>query len=338
LSASAPASAQSLGFSSRDLVLAGLIVLIWGMNFVVMKFGLREFTPFQLAAARFALASLPLMLFIKKPALPWRIVVIYGLIQGVGQFGFLFTALKVGMTASLASVLMQTQVFFTAVIAWWFLGERVTKAQLVGMGLAACGLFCFAMHFAALDVINTVGYGQNHLKNGLAAPSGASAAGLVAVGGVTLLGLLLNLCAAASWASANVVARSANKANPQYDALSFVVWTSAVPVPALLAMSFLFDPPAAHANWLNAGPTAWGAAIYLAAFATVWAYAMWTQLLKRHAASKVAPFGLAVPAVGLTAGMLILGENIAPWQWAGVGFVVAALVATAWSSLKPRLP
>ena len=70
-----------------------------------MKFALRDFTPFQLGAARYVFATLPLLLVIRRPKLHWKWVVSYGLLQGVGQFGLLFIALNVGMTAALASVL-----------------------------------------------------------------------------------------------------------------------------------------------------------------------------------------------------------------------------------------
>ncbi len=312
-------------FSSRDLAMAGIVVFIWGMNFVVMKFGLREFTPFQLAAARFALAAFPLMLFVKRPAISLKLLLVYGLLQGVGQFGFLFTALKVGMTASLASVIMQTQVFFTAVMGVWLLGEKISPTQRRGMVLAAIGLSCFAMHLVATNSMNTETNGLNDTK--------ITAAGLVAVSSVTFAGLLLNIGAAASWAAANVAARKTQQNHPDFEPLSFVVWTSAVPVLPLALMSALTDSPASHANWLNATWMGWSAVVYLALCATVFAYAMWTQLIKRHAASRVSPFGLAVPVVGLSAGTLILGELLSPWQWAGVGFVVCALAATV---LGPR--
>src|SRR5690349_9986199 len=109
------AAGTARGFSRGELVAALAIVVIWGMNFVVMKTALRHFTPFQLGAGRYLFAVLPLLFIVRPPRLPWRLVVLYGLLQGLGQFGFLFTALRVGMTASLASVLMQTQVFFTAI-------------------------------------------------------------------------------------------------------------------------------------------------------------------------------------------------------------------------------
>jgi O-acetylserine/cysteine efflux transporter len=107
---------QPPALQGRDYLAALAVVVIWGLNFVAMKFALRDFTPFQLGAARYVFAALPLVLLVKPPRLHWKWVVLYGLCQGVGQFGFLFSALKVGMTAALASVLMQTQVFFTAIL------------------------------------------------------------------------------------------------------------------------------------------------------------------------------------------------------------------------------
>jgi len=281
-----------------DLASALGVVVIWGLNFVAMKVALRDFTPFQLGAARYLLAAFPLVFFIRRPQLPVRWLVYYGLAQGVGQFGLLFTALQAGMTAALASVVMQTQVFFTALLGVAVLHERIAGPLRAGLALAALGLGCFALNYVA-------GSG----------------------GATTALGLALNLGAAAMWASSNIIARKAQQAHPDFDALQFVVWSSLVPILPFIAMSALFDPPATHWQWLHAGPGSWAGAAYLAWLATVLAYAMWTGLFKRHAANRVAPFSLGVPVVGLAAGMGLLGERISAWQWAGIGFVVAALLA-----------
>ncbi|MEG1456428.1 MAG: EamA family transporter, partial [Comamonas sp.] len=109
-------SAVNSPFSGRDLFAALSVVVIWGLNFVAMKWALAEFTPFQLGIWRDVFAALRLVFIVRRPAVPWRWVVAYGLCQGVGQFGVLFIALQVGMTAALASVLMQTQLFFTALL------------------------------------------------------------------------------------------------------------------------------------------------------------------------------------------------------------------------------
>ena len=76
--------------TGRDLAAALGVIVIWGLNFVAMKFALHDFTPFQLGAARYVFAVLPLAFFIRPPKVPWKWVLLYGLFQGVGQFGILF--------------------------------------------------------------------------------------------------------------------------------------------------------------------------------------------------------------------------------------------------------
>lgn len=293
--------------SGRDLASALGVIVIWGLNFVAMKFALHDFTPFQLGAARYVLAVLPLVFFIRPPQLHWKWVVLYGLFQGVGQFGFLFSALKVGMTAALASVLMQTQMFFTALFSFVLLRERMSRPLIGGLLLAASGLLCFTMNFTTGDT------------------------GAVSV--TTFWGFILNLCSAAMWAASNIVARKAQQASPHYEPLQFLVWSSLVPIIPFMLLSLLFDSTAATpevswgspVKWLSVPWTSWLAVAYLGWIATIWAYAMWTGLLKRHPVNRVAPFSLGVPVVGLTAGMLALNETITPWQWAGIALVVAAL-------------
>ncbi len=292
--------------SGRDLLAALAIVFIWGMNFVAMKFGLRDFTPFQLGAARYVFAALPLALLVKSPKLDWKWVVLYGLLQGVGQFGFLFSAIKVGMTAALASVLMQTQVFFTAILGYLLLNERAGRPLQIGLLLAALGLACFAMNYA-----------------------GPQAAGRA----TTAWGFLLNLCAAAMWAGSNIVARKAQHASAGFDALAFVVWSSLVPVLPFILLSFAFDDAGTRWYWAQASVTSWLAVAYLGWMATILAYGMWTGLLKRHPANRVAPFSLGVPVVGLAAGLFLLGETITAWQWAGIALTVSAL---AWVMFGTR--
>ena len=290
-------------FTLRDYVAAVGVVVLWGLNFVAMKFALRDFTPFQLGAARYVFAVLPLILFIPKPKVAWRFLLLYGLFQGVGQFGFLFFALHVGMTASLASVLMQTQVFFTAILGFVLLHERPARPLQIGLVLAACALACF-------------GIGVAHQQTNAALA-------------VTGAGLILNLCAAFMWAASNVVARKTQQSTAHtggYSVVGFVVWSSIVPVIPFCLLSLVMDAPNLRWQWTQAPLSSWLAVAYLGWMATILAYALWTGLLSRHPANRVAPFSLGVPVVGLTTGMLALGEVITAWQWAGIGFVMAALL------------
>jgi O-acetylserine/cysteine efflux transporter len=287
-----------------DLLGALAVVIIWGLNFIAMKWGLESFTPFELGAVRYMAAALPMVFLIRPPRIGWRWVVGFGMFQGVAQFSFGFFALKLGMTAALASVLMQTQVFFTALFGFIALGERPSRPLLIGMALAAMGLVCFGMNFIG--------------------PEAGSA------GGATLIGIALTLCAAASWSVSNIISRMAQRAAPGYDPLAFVVWSCPAPILAFVALVAITEPDAGR--WLDAGTwaalpaVAWGSVAYLGWMATILGYGLWTRLLTRHPANRVAPFSLGVPVVGLAAGMLVLGEVVTPWQWAGTALVVAALV------------
>lgn len=287
-------------FSGRDLAAALCVVVIWGTNFVAMKLALHDFTPLQLGAARYVFAALPLAFLIRPPRLHWKWLVSYGLCQGVGQFGLLFVALQVGMTAALASVLMQAQVFFTALFSFVLLGERPSRALKGGLVFAAAGLTCFAMNYAAPDV--------------------------AAQTTTTALGFVLSLGAAAMWAASNIVVRRAQQSTPTFDVAAFMVWSSLIPVVPFVLLTLAFDSPATRWQWVAAPWSSWLSVAYLGWIATILAYALWTKLLKRHAVNRVAPFSLGVPVVGLAAGVFGLGEVVSAWQWAGVALIAAALV------------
>ncbi|MFL6675387.1 MAG: EamA family transporter [Massilia sp.] len=299
---------QSTRFSGRDYAAALAVILIFGTNFVAMKVALRELTPFQLGAGRYLFAVLPLVLFVRPPKLAPKWVLLYGLLQGVGQFGLLFVALRVGMSAALASVLLQTQVFFTALFGSALLGERLGRPLRAGLVLAAAGLACFGAHYL----------------------SSASA-----IGGTTPAGFALCVASAAMWAASNIVVRRAQRATPQFDVIRFMVWSSLVPIVPFALLSFVFDPQADHWALHSVSLNCLAALAYLGWFATILAYALWTGLLKRHPANRVAPFSLAVPLVGVAAGMLALGDEIIRWQWAGIALLGASLVVALGIGRRP---
>jgi O-acetylserine/cysteine efflux transporter len=288
-------------FGLRDYAAALGAVVIWGTNFIAMKFALHDMTPFQLGAVRYLFAALPLILFVRPPKLAWKWVVLYGLFQGVCQFGCLFFALRVGMSAALGSVLMQTQVFFTALFGFVLMREHASRALLAGLSVAALGIGCFALNYLA---------------------PGADP------GGTTALGFVLVLGAAAMWAASNLVVRRAQQSMPQsarFQVVPFMAWSSLVPIVPFILLSLAFDPPATRWHWLAAPWSTWLSLAYLGWFATILAYALWTGLLQRHPMNRVAPFSLAVPVVGISSGMLVFGDVITAWQWAGTALIVASL-------------
>ncbi|MGS1008213.1 EamA family transporter [Achromobacter anxifer] len=283
--------------SRKDYLCALAVVVIWGTNFVAMKVGMRGLSPMLLGALRFALAAFPLILFVRAPRLPWRWVAAYGLVQGLGQFGLLFTALKFGMPAGMASLVIQTQAFFTLLLAAPILHERAQRHHWIGLGVAALGLAVIAG-----------GRGEGP-------------------GQMTMLGFALTLGGAFMWAVSNIIVRLASRKSPGYDPFAFIAWSSAAPVLPFLLLAVLIDGWEPVAGMITG--MGWGevlSVLYLAVLATLVAYTLWTQLLTRHPAAKIAPFSLLVPVVGLWAASMAFGERLEPLQWLGVAGVLAGLL------------
>jgi O-acetylserine/cysteine efflux transporter len=294
--------------SLRDYLCVLGIVVIWGLNFVIMKIGLQTFSPMMLGALRFGLASLPFLPFIRRPSVPWRYVVAYGLSLGIGQFGLLFTAIHLGMPAGMASLVIQTQAFFTLILAVLVQREATRPYHWLGLALSAIGL----------AVIATAG------------GSGPAA--------MTLIGFVLTLGAAFMWAVSNLIVRRASQVAPGYNPYRFVTWSSAVSVLPFLAAAYVEGGTEALAQAVHMGWPALLSVLYLALLATVLGYGLWTQLLMRHPAAKVAPFSLLVPVIGLVAAAWVFDEHLMRQQWLGAFVVLAGLVVNqlgaAWRAKK----
>ena len=281
----------------RDIALALGVVLVWGLNFVAIKWGVDEISPFLLTALRYVGCALPAVFFIRKPQVGWPLLIAYGMTVGVLQFSFLFTAMRLGMPAGLASLVMQMQVFFTMGLAVLLLGDRPTPLQLGGAAVALIGLCTI---------------GAEH------------------IGGAVLVPLLMTLVAAFFWAISNIVTKRAGK----IDMFAFVVWGSLVPPLPMLALSLAFEGPQALVDLLTISPQAILSVLFIAYGSTLVGYGAWAVLLGRHPASVIAPFSLLVPVVGFAAAFVFLGEQVTTLEIAGSLLIFAGLVLNVFG---PRL-
>lgn len=284
--------------SPRHSLLAVLVALVWGLNFVVIDAGLQDVPPLLFLAFRFVLVAFPLVLLVPRPG-PWRDVLLIGAFMSLGQFSLLYVALDLGMPAGLASLVLQAQVMFTVVIAAVALGERSTGQQVVGVAVGTVGLLVVA------------------LAHGLRAP---------------VLPLLVTVGAALSWAIGNVAARRAKMAS----GLGLVAWSAlVVPLPAL-ALSLVVDGPAEVGDALaGLGWTAVLSTAYTVVFASLFGYVVWNGLLARYPAGAVVPFILLVPVVGIVAAWLVQDEVPTGLETAG-GLVMLGGVAIASVRLRRR--
>ncbi|MGF6242866.1 MULTISPECIES: EamA family transporter [Paraburkholderia] len=284
----------------KDLLLALVVVIAWGINFVVIKVGLHGVPPMLLGALRFGLAALPAVFFVKRPQMPWRWLLAYGATISFGQFAFLFSAMYVGMPAGLASLVLQAQAFFTLIFAGVFLHERFRAPNVVGLAIASGGLAVIGMQ-------------------------GGHA--------MTLAGFVLTLCAAGSWALGNIVTKKVGKV----DLVGLVVWGSLIPPLPFLALSYAFEGPQRIVAALSGiGATSIFAVVYLAFIATLLGYSLWSRLLARYPASQVAPFSLLVPIVGLASASVFLDEHLTTPQIAGAALVMAGLAVNVFGGWLVR--
>jgi O-acetylserine/cysteine efflux transporter len=287
--------------STATLVgLALIVTALWGFNFVVIAVGVKDVPPLLLACLRFILAAFPALFFVKKPAISWPMLIAYGLFLGVGQFGLLFSAIKLGAPAGLSSVILQAQAFFTALLSVAFLGERFRWNNAVGLLIAGAGLVLM---------------GWTKTDAGLAS--------------VSWVGLVMLLLAALMWAIANILAR---KMGP-VDTLGLMVWSSLIPPLPLLALSWWLEGGDAiaasltHLTWISAGSVA-----YLAFLSTLVGYGIWNWLISKRGASAVAPFSLMVPVFGVSSAWLVLGEVFTPGHWAAAGLILLGLAIHVFGS------
>lgn len=274
--------------TARDTLSACAAAAILGLAFIAIKIGVGSAPPLLLTALRFACAAVPAVFFVARPKTPLSLLTLYGLLIGVGQFGLLFLAIGQGMPVGLASLVIQLQAFITMVLAWMLMGEIPQRAQRIAAIIALLGILVI---------------------------------GSARLGGATLWPFLMVVGAAVCWAAGNIVGKRAGR----IDMFGFTIWSSlAAPVP-LLALSFLFERQRAivaltHPTWSLAL-----CVLVLAYGATILGFGLWSRLLSRYSASRVAPFALLIPVVGMVSGAFMFGEPLNRTELIGAALIMVGL-------------
>lgn len=272
------------------ILLLVLVAALWGFNFVVIKLGLDNFPPLLFSALRFLFAAVPLVFFIRRPQVSWRLIIGIGLMLGVVKFSLLFVGMKVGVPPGLASLILQSQAFFTVILAMIVFSERPRPLQLFGMGLAFGGIALIA------STVN---------------------------GDFNATGLALAIAAAVAWACSNMLMKKVGRVQM----LNLMVWVSLVPPIPLLVISVLFEgwqrdiDAIMHINLMGAG-----AVLFVAYVATVFGFGVWGAMISRYGVATVAPFSLMVPVFGMSSAALLLGEALGPVRILAAALIIAGLI------------
>ena len=162
--------------NNRDLLLGIFVMIVWGLNFSVIKLGVNEIDPLLLTALRFSLAVIPAIFFVKRPAVKWRYLVAYGMTFAMGVWGMATWSIQAGLSAGMASVLLQMNVVISLFVGYFLLKENVNTMKIIGSIVAMIGL---ALSVSVTD------------------------------GSVTTLGLTLILIAALSWSITSIIVKRA---------------------------------------------------------------------------------------------------------------------------------
>jgi O-acetylserine/cysteine efflux transporter len=282
-------------------LLAVLVAVIWGLAFVASRLALDELSPALMTAMRFAIAALP-CLFVRRPNVPWTVLIAISSTLFLGQFLAQSWAIAQGVPVGLASVIVQSQALFTVAFAAVAFREIPTGVQVAGIGVAMVGL---------LMICGTVGFDFS-------------------VGAFAVL-----MISPVSFAIGNLLLRQAREV-PMFDLFA---WLCLVPPLPLLALAFAVDGP--RATWLSLShmsATGWISMLFVGAISTCIAYWLWGRLLRDHTAAQVVPFALLVPFVGAAASSVVFGETFGALRLAGMVTVVGGIAVMLLSKRPAPMP
>ena len=292
--------------------LAVLVTFIWGVNFTFIAWGLESFPPLMLTALRFFFTAVPLVFFLKPPKFN-RTLFIYAIGTFVMQYAFVFTAMHLGASAGLTALLLQIQIFITVLLAYFILGEAVSRMQIIGMLVGVLGLSVIALNLG---------------------------------GDMPLAGFVCILIAAIGWSFGNIASKQAstqatqqgsdgaiissntgrNKASA-LSALTLVVWGGLIACVILTLSSLIFETEAWQlATFNEASLKSWLSLGFIVYVSTLIGFGLWAHLLSQNTASKVMPFALLVPVFGMTTSVLLTGEVVTWWKMLAMILILSGLV------------
>jgi O-acetylserine/cysteine efflux transporter len=282
--------------SIRHIFLAILVAAIWGFNFIVLKIGLKEMHPYLYGAGRFFIVALPI-LFIKKPTVPWPLIIGVGLISGVLKFTLMSMGVHAGMAAGLASLVLQSQAFFTLIFSVLILKSKIRLNQGVGMLIAFAGMILIGWQMQAES---------------------------------SLLGFIFILAAAICWGILNIIYRKAGNV----DMFALTVWSSiVVPLPLLSISLQDIGMVGITESILSMSFIGWICLAYTACLASWVGSTLWAYLMRCYEPHMVAPFSLLIPVFGIMFANLFLDERFTLETTIASVLIFSGLVVNQW---RPR--
>jgi drug/metabolite transporter (DMT)-like permease len=284
---------KTFSFGWIDLALLGMVV-IWGVNFTIVKSALSEMRPLAYNAVRFSEASLFILilawmverdLYIARR--DWPYVFVLGL---VGNFAYqmLYINGLARNTAGNTSLILATSPIFVGIIGTLTGQEKLRLWNWLGILVSFLGLYL------------------------LVSSSGSG----LAWGSETVVGSLLVLGAASSWGLYTVLLQPLVR---RYSAVKATAWIMVAATPLLVLAAL---PDMQQQNWGAVSLRSWLGLLYSAALAIGIAYIIWNTGVRRVGGARTAVYSYLTPLISVAVAWVFLGEAMRPVQIFGAAAIV----------------
>ena len=247
------------------------VAVIWGMGFIVAKSAMSHFSPILLMALRFTLTAFCLIWFFRPPPGVLKQLFWISLISAALQYSLTFNGLR-GIDASTAALLVQLEVPFGLLLAWFVLGDSISLKQAFGILVAFTG---------AVFII-----GEPRLSG-------------------DLVYAFLVIAGAFTWAVGQIMIKRLGNLG----GFRLVSGVALFAAPQLYIASFLLETDQLL-QIQTASVGAWSAVAYLGLIMTALAYGLWYRLLGHYSINQVMPFLLLLPVTSVIGGIFFLGEAL----------------------------
>jgi O-acetylserine/cysteine efflux transporter len=283
--------------NSKQILLALIVPITWGLGFTLAKIGMEQFPALLIMTIRFGIAGLILVCFTKPPWGHMREIFVVALIGSTIQYGLTYNGLK-GIDASTAAILVQLEGPILAIMGAFLLKEKLGITRALGMGLAFIGVLIIA--------------GEPRLDGHLDS-------------------VILLIAGSAVWAVAQIMISRLK----DLSGITILAWVAIMATPQMFVASLLIEDgqwlAITTASFID-----WSIILYLALIMTVLGYSVWYHLLSSVDVSKVSPFLMLLPITSIIAGIVLLDEKLTSSMILGGLLIMSGVASTLISWNWPR--
>ena len=273
----------------RDSLIAALVPIFLGFGFVIAKPAMEYLPPFLLMGLRFTFVALLLVWWFPIPRGYLKKIFFASLIANTIQYSITYTGLDL-IDASAAVLLVQTEVPFGVLFAYFMLKEKPTVKALIGIAIAFVGVYILT--------------GSPNLDG-------------------KVLGVSLTIIGSGVWALGQVLVKPLSK---EINPLALVAWLGLFSGPILISLSAIFDGNTID-YFKNASFESWMIAIYLGFIMQPITYGCFYYVLKRNPLYKVLPIvTMGIPPTGLLAAIFLLGEEPTKELFIGGAIIIVGVI------------